>query len=262
MKQLEIVNQESILYILKFYEDIGINLNIDQFRNKTEKDLLANIRHNTKKKIENFIIGKQKQEEESLNSSDEIYLLENLFKNYNGCNLKKTATNFVKFQGKKNADLLFIDGTPDTEEDKVGKSFVSAKGDLFEKMLNAINLKKDDIFIVNAIPWRPPGNRYPTEEEIKICRPFIFNLIKLLKPKIIVCLGEISTNQILDLNQSVIKTRGKWYSLQSNLINDFDEEYNPYVLATLNISYLLARPDMKRQAWEDMKLLRDKIREM
>ena len=129
-------------------------------------------------------------------------------------------------------------------------------------MLNAINLKKDDIFIVNAIPWRPPGNRYPTEEEIKICRPFIFNLIKLLKPKLIVCLGKISTYQILDLNQSFVKTRGKWYSLKSNPINDFDEEYNPYVLPTLNISYLLTRPDMKRQAWEDMKLLRDKIREM
>ena len=76
------------------------------------------------------------------------------------------------------------------------------------------------------------------------------------------CLGEISTNQILHLNQSFIKTRGEWHSLKSNPINDFDEEYNPYVLPTLNISYLLTRPDMKRQAWEDMKLLRDKIREI
>ena len=75
------------------------------------------------------------------------------------------------------------------------------------------------------------------------------------------CLGEISTNQILGLNQSIIKTRGKLHSLKSSSINDFDAEYNPYVLPTLNISYLLARPDMKRQAWEDMKLLRDKIRE-
>ena len=262
MKQLEIIDQEFIFYILKFYEDIGINLDINQFQNETKKDLLANIKHNTKKKIEDCFMGKENYEEEFLNGSDDIYLLENLFKNYNGCNLKKTATNFIKFQGSKNANLLFIDGTPDTEEDKVGRSFVSAKGDLFDKMLNAIHLRRDDIFIVNAIPWRPPGNRYPTEEEIKICRPFIFNLIKLLKPKIIVCLGEISTNQILDLNQSVIKIRGKWHSLKSKAISSFDEGYNPYILPTLNISYLLSRPDMKRQAWEDMKLLRDKIREI
>ena len=129
-------------------------------------------------------------------------------------------------------------------------------------MLNAINLKRKDIFIVNAIPWRPPGNRYPTEEEIKICRPFIFNLIMILRPIIIVCLGEVPTNQILDSTQSIIKTRGKWYSLRSDLINQFDLKYNPYILPTLNISYLLNRPDMKRKAWEDMKLLRDKISEI
>ena len=262
MKQLEIIDQEIILKILKFHEDIGINFNINQFEIELNADLLANIKQNSKKKLENTITIQEKQKEEILNSSDEIDVLENSFKNYNGCALKKTATNFIKFQGSKNADLLFIDGTPDKEEDKAGKSFVSAKGDLFEKMLNAIDLNKDDIFIVNAIPWRPPGNRYPTEEEIKICRPFIFNLIKILKPKIIVCLGEISTNQILDLKHSVVKTRGKWHFLKSNPINDFDSEYSPYVLPTLNISYLLARPDMKRQAWEDMKLLRDKIREI
>ena len=129
-------------------------------------------------------------------------------------------------------------------------------------MIYVANLKKDDIFIVNAIPWRPPGNRYPTVEEIKICRPFIFNLINLIRPKIIVCLGEVPTNQILDLNQSIIKIRGKWQSLKSNPTNEFDPEYNPYILPTLNISYLLKRPDMKREAWNDMKLLRDKISEI
>ena len=262
MKQLEIVDQEVILYILKFYKDIGINLNINEFQNETKKELLANIKDNSRKKKENFIINEVKKEKVSLNGPDEIYVLENLFKNFNGCNLKKTATNFVKFQGNKNAHILFVDGTPDTEEDKSGKSFVSSKGDLFEKMLNAIHLKREDIFIVNAIPWRPPGNRYPTEEEIKICRPFIFNLIKIIKPIIIVCLGEVPTNQILDSNQSIIKLRGKWHSLRSDLINQFDLEYNPYILPTLNITYLLNRPDMKRKAWDDMKLLRDKISEI
>ena len=217
MKQSETIYNRNVFNVLKFYESIGINLQINLHQNEIKKNLLELTEHNTKKNLDSF--------EDSV---DKIDKLENSFKNFNGCNLKKTATNFINFQGSKKADILFIDGTPDTEEDKVGKSFVSAKGDLFDKMLNAIKLKKNDIFIVNAIPWRPPGNRYPTAEEIKICRPFIFNLIKLLRPKIIVCLGEISTNQILHLNQSFIKTRGKWHSLKSNPINDYTSFAEPW----------------------------------
>ena len=248
------MDQKTILNILNFYGDIGIDIIINQFQNGDKTKLINQIKSTTEKNIDDIFIKEKK-----INSINE---LEKLFKNFKGCNLKKTATNFVKFQGNENANLLFIDGTPNTEEDQIGKSFVSAKGDLFEKMLNAIDVKLDDIFIINAIPWRPPGNRYPTEEEIKICRPFIFNLINLLRPKVIVCLGEVPTNQILELNQSIIKTRGKWHYFKSDLINQFDSEYNPHILPTLSISYLLNRPDMKRKAWEDMKMLRDKIREM
>ena len=237
-------------------------MQINQSQNKSKKELINQFTNNTKIKKDNFYIGNKKISHNTFIKANNIEELENLFENFNGCNLKKTATKFVEFQGNNNANLLFVDGTPDTQEDKTGTSFVSSKGDLFDKMLNAIHLKREDIFIANAIPWRPPGNRYPTEEEIKICRPFIFNLIMILRPKIIVCLGEVPTNQILDSNQSIIKTRGKWHPLKSGLINHFDLEYNPYVLPTLNISYLLNRPDMKRKAWEDMKLLRDKISEI
>jgi len=109
--------------------------------------------------------------------------LEDLFQKFEGCSLKKTAKNFIEFQGYKNSDILVIDGAPNSEEDMAGKSFVSEKGNLFDKILKAIDLKRENIFIVNGVPWRPPGNRYPTEQEINICRPFIFNLIKLMKTK-------------------------------------------------------------------------------
>ena len=248
------MDHKTILNILNFYQDIGIDIIINQFKNGDKTKLINQIKSATEKNIDNLFIKEKK--------TNSINELEKLFKNFKGCNLRKNATNFVEFKGNENANLLFIDGTPNTEEDQIGKSFVSAKGDLFEKMLNAIDIKLDDIFIINAIPWRPPGNRYPTEEEIKICRPFIFNLINLLRPKVIVCLGEVPTNQILELNQSIIKTRGKWHYFKSDLINQFDSEYKPHILPTLSISYLLNRPDMKRKAWEDMKMLRDKIREM
>ena len=124
-------------------------------------------------------------------------------------------------------------------------------------MLNAIDLKIDETFIVKGIPWRPPGNRYPSADEIKTCRPFILNLINILEPKIILCLGEVPTYQILELNESIIKIRGKWRTLKSNQSNC---EFS--VLPTFSISHLLNRPDLKKYAWDDMKLLRASIKEI
>ena len=124
-------------------------------------------------------------------------------------------------------------------------------------MLNSIQLKIDETFIVKSIPWRPPGNRHPSSEEIKICRPFILNLVKLIKPYIILCLGEVPTKQILGLNENITKIRGQWKTLKFNEFN-----YELLVLPTFNISHLLERPDLKRHAWKDLKLLRDKIKEI
>ena len=117
--------------------------------------------------------------------------------------------------------------------------------------------------MIKSIPWRPPGNRYPTGEEIKFCRPFILNLIRLIKPKIIVCLGEVPTNQVLGLNESILKVSGKWQLLKSEKIYKDDLlKKDVFVLPTLDISHLLTRPDLKKNTWEDMKLLRDKIKEI
>ena len=248
MKHLEIKNQKLITNILDFYREIGIDSTVyDNCFYETSflfEDNKKNIRpernHHSKK-----------------NKELQIRELEHSFKIFEGCKLKKTSTNFVSFYGNTNSKLLIIDGPPDVDEDKKGVPFVSSKGLLFKKMLNAIELNMDETFIIKSIPWRPPGNRYPSKEEIKICRPFIINLINLLNPKIIVCLGEVPTYQILELNKSIIKLRGKWQTLKSNEINCAIS-----ILPTFNVSHLLNRPDLKKYAWEDMKLLRDKIKEI
>ena len=253
MKQLETKNQKLIRSCISFYNEIGIKLFVNENTINNKKVQLK----------ENIITNKKKFINLEVNSAKNINELEYLFEHYDGCSLKKTATKFVKFSGNFNAKLLFIDGTPDIEEDRVGESFVSDKGVLFTKMLNAIELNKDDTFIVKSIPWRPPGNRFPTYEELKICRPFIFNLIRLLRPKIIVCFGEVPTNQVLDLNNSIIKTRGKWHLLKSKDIGISDNiNYEYHILPTLSVSHLLKRPDLKKYAWYDLKLLRDKIKEI
>ncbi len=248
MDQNETKNQKLITNVLNFYKEIGIDITVSKNFFYKEPILFKgnkkNIKLNKSYNIQN-------------NKDIKIRELEQLFENLEGCKLKKTSSNFVKFYGNTDSKILIIDGPPDEEEDKKGLSFVSSKGLLFEKMLKAIKLSIDETFIVKGIPWRPPGNRYPSNEEIKICRPFILNLINILRPKIILCLGEVPTNQILELNESITKTRGKWRTLKSNQSNC---EFS--VLPTFSISHLLNRPDLKKYAWEDMKLLRDRIKEI
>jgi len=236
LKLVETKNQKLITNILNLYREIGIYITV------SDKILFK----------EPFLFKETKK-----NKEIKIKELECSFKNFKDCKLKKTSSNFVGFYGNTNSKLLIIDGPPDIDEDKKGISFVSSKGFLFEKMLQAINIKKKDVFIAKSIPWRPPGNRYPSNDEIKICRPFIVNLIKLLYPKFIVCLGEIPTNQILELNESIIKLRGKWRTLK---LNEFNHVFP--VLPTFSVSHLLHRPDLKKHAWADMKLLRDTIKEI
>ena len=248
MKQLETKNQKLIMNVLNLYREIGIDFTLsDKFFHKDLFLFKENKQNSRSKQNQNTKEIKDKK----------IIELEYSFKNFEGCKLKKTSSNFVSFYGNTNSKLLIIDGPPDVEEDKKGISFVSSKGILFEKMLNAIDLKMEKTFIVKGVPWRPPGNRHPSNEEIKICRPFVLNLINLLKPKIILCLGEVPIYQILELNESIIKLRGKWRILKSNELN-----YEFSVLPTLSVSHLLNRPDLKKYAWEDMKLLRDRIKEI
>jgi len=257
LKQLETSDQKFIMNLISLYKEIGIDMLI----NNEKLDRRTYFDESKYNKYE--IINNEGDIYKIQNKDEKIKKLESTLKNFDGCSLKKTAKNFVKFTGNFNSKFLIIDGPPDIEEDRTGIPLLSAKGKLFEKMLNAINLSKNDVFIIKSIPWRPPGNRYPTIEELKICRPFILNLINLIKPKIIVCLGEVPCRQILELDQSITKLRGKWRLLKSKNIFGSDHlNYDMSVLPTLSITHLIERPDLKKYAWEDMKLFRDKIKEI
>ena len=244
----EVIKKKDILNFINFYREIGVSIVAAPQKQVFDEKFI--------KKPQKSIIKTDKIFSVDLN----IKNLEKSFNNLEGFNLKKTATNFIPFQGNCNSKILVVDGIPDADEDKEGQSFVGEKGTLFNKMLNAIGLNIENIFIATGIPWRPPGNRYPTNMEIEICRTYIYSLIKILKPAIILCTGEIATSLILKTNQGIIKSRGQWDELCLN-INE-NKTIISKVLPTLSISYLLTRPDMKRHAWEDMKLLRDQIKEI
>ena len=244
----EVIRRKDVLNFINFYREIGVSIVAVPEKQVFDEKFIKIPQAGTIKTDTTFSVNLQiKNIEESFNSLE-------------GFNLKKTAINFIPFQGNCNSNILVVDGMPNADEDKAGKSFVGEKGTLFKKMLNAIELNIENIFIATGVPWRPPGNRYPTNTEIEICRPYIYSLIKILKPAIILCIGEIATTLILKTNQPIIKSRGQWDELR--LTTNENKTIITKVLPTLNISYLLTRPDMKRHAWEDMKLLRDQIKEI
>ena len=130
-----------------------------------------------------FNINDNKGLNKNLNTIEEIKSIEDLksyIKNSEICSLKKTAINTVVGDGNENANIMLIGEAPGAEEDKVGKPFVGAAGILLNKMLNAIDLKREDIYITNIIPWRPPNNRTPTNDEILQCLPFVQKIIEIV----------------------------------------------------------------------------------
>ena len=268
MKQLENLDEETIKTILNIHMEMGVDILINEnIQDQKDLKIVTEVKNNNKNEktfLKTLATNSERKAFEIALQAKDIISLKKLFEEFDGCQLKKTASNFVTFEGNETSEILIIDGTPETEEDKIGKPFLGDKGELFNKMLKAIDLNREQIFIINSIPWRPPGNRFPTTDEINMCRPFVFQLISLLKPKIILCMGEVATNQILNLNESIINVRGKWHTFELPIFYQDKEKDNnkALVLPTFNISYLLKRPETKRQAWDDMKMLRDKIKEI
>ena len=267
MDQLEHLDRETILAMLGIHLEMGVDVAIiDNPSYIREVNIMPEkkiIQQKAQNLINNSMTVSENKALEFASQAKSIENLEKLFEDFDECSLKRTATNFVRFEGIIDCKILIVDGTPDDSEDKEGKPFLNEKGELLEKMLKAIDLKRENVFLSKSIPWRPPGNRYPTNDEINICKPFIFKLIDLVNPIIILCMGEVATNQILNLNKTINSSRGSWHKLDIPSFYNFQKDNSTkYVLPTLNISYLIKRPETKRQAWEDMKMLREKIKEM
>jgi uracil-DNA glycosylase len=267
LDQSEHLDRETILAMLGIHLEMGVDVAIiDNPSYIREVNIMPEkkiIQQKAQSLINNSMTVSENKALEFASQAKSIENLEKLFEDFDECSLKRTATNFVRFEGIIDCKILIVDGTPDDSEDKEGKPFLNEKGELLEKMLKAIDLKRENVFLSKSIPWRPPGNRYPTNDEINICKPFIFKLIDLVNPIIILCMGEVATNQILNLNKTINSSRGSWHKLDIPSFYNFQEDNSTkYVLPTLNISYLIKRPETKRQAWEDMKMLREKIKEM
>lgn len=167
--------------------------------------------------------------------------------------LRDCAMNMVFGVGNEQADILLLGEAPGAEEDRQGIPFVGQSGQLLDKILAAIGLDRTKVYITNILPWRPPGNRTPTTQEVSIFRPYVLKHISLINPKIVVCLGGTASKALLQTNQSMTQMRGRWVK-----IDGIDAE----ILPTFHPAYLLRSPSQKREAWIDFLMIKNKIRSL
>jgi DNA polymerase len=186
---------------------------------------------------------------EQAKNAQSLAELEALLAAFEGCGLRVTAKNLVFADGNPQGRVMFVGEAPGGEEDRIGKPFVGRSGQLLDRMLAAIGLDRTGVYIANVVPWRPPGNRTPTPQEVAICKPFIEKQIELADPDILVCLGGPSAQTLLNVKEGILKTRGRWFSYQTGR-----REIRAF--ATLHPAYLLRQPLQKRLAWRDFRALK------
>jgi len=147
--------------------------------------------------------------------------------------------------GNPNADLMFVGEAPGADEDIQGEPFVGRAGQLLTKIIEAIGLRREDVYIANVIKCRPPGNRNPEPDEVEQCEPFLFRQIDTVKPKVIVALGKFAAQCLLRTNDPITRIRGREFTYRDAIL-----------MPTYHPAYLLRTPSAKREVWEDMKRVR------
>ena len=169
------------------------------------------------------------------------------------CPLKHTASNLCFADGNPGARLMIIGEAPGRDEDRMGVPFVGADGQLLDKMIASIGLDRASVYLTNLLPWRPPGNRSPTDEETAMLLPWLFRHVQLAKPKFVLLLGGAAAKLVLGSHDGIMKLRGRWRDV------DFGDGVARPVLASLHPAYLLRSPAQKRLAFEDLLLLTKRL---
>lgn len=166
------------------------------------------------------------------------------------CPLSGGRTQVVHSTGNPNAELMFVGEAPGADEDAQGFPFVGRAGQLLTKMIEGIGYKREDVFIGNINRCRPPGNRAPTIDEAHTCRPFLLREIAVVRPKVVVVMGNTALHNLLDTKEGITRVRGV-----------FRDYFGVKVMPTFHPAYLLRDPNKKREACEDLKMVRDYLNE-
>jgi len=166
------------------------------------------------------------------------------------CPLSQSRNRVVNSEGNPNARLMFVGEAPGADEDAQGRPFVGRAGQLLNKIIEAIGLKREDVFIGNVNRCRPPQNRTPTPQEAATCKPFLLRDVAVVQPEVIVVMGNTAMKNLLDTKEGITKLRGQ-----------FQDYAGIKVMPTFHPAYLLRDPSKKRETWDDMKKVRDYLNE-
>ncbi|HEY3171683.1 MAG TPA: uracil-DNA glycosylase [Thermoanaerobaculia bacterium] len=164
------------------------------------------------------------------------------------CKLSGSRTRIVFGAGNPQADLMFVGEAPGREEDEQGLPFVGAAGQLLTKIIEAMGTTRDDVYIVNTVKCRPPENRNPEPDEVAACRPFLEEQIRLVAPRVIVTLGTFAAQAILGTDEPISQLRGRWHLA-----------HGAEVMPTYHPAFLMRSPKHKKEVWEDMQKVRDRL---
>jgi len=158
------------------------------------------------------------------------------------CKLHKARTNIVFGVGNPKAHLVFVGEGPGRDEDEQGEPFVGRAGKLLTQMIEAMGLRRQDVYICNVVKCRPPENRLPEKDEIATCSPFLLRQLGVIQPKVICCLGSCSAQTMLNTNQGISRFRGEWFDYRGSKL-----------IATYHPAYLLRNPAAKGEVWKDLQ---------
>lgn len=222
----------------------------DEFINTIEQDFVF-----SNKPINRF---KVKLETTKNQNAEKKILLEELKKNINSienCNLKSNSNHLILGDGKLDSPIMLIGEAPSAIEDEAGKTFQGEVGTLLDKMLMAIEIKRDSIYLSYAINIRPPEDRKPTSQEIKRYSIFLKKHISIIDPKLIIVMGSSAMEALTGSGNKISKERGNWKEII------LDNKTYPMMIS-FNPSYLIRFPENKKYSWEDLKKIRDKIKEL
>jgi len=219
----------------------------EELMNSIEADFVF-----SKKPINRFKISATNIDKNNPNKNEQINQLKKLINSIQNCNLKENSKNLILGDGNINSPIMIVSEAPGLEEEKSGKTFQGEVGSLLEKMLLAINIKKENIYSTYAINYRPPEDRKPTSQEIKRYSVFLKEHISIINPKILILFGSTAMESITASNSKISNERGKWKEII------LKSKTYP-LMVTFNPSYLIRFPENKKYSWEDLKKIRKKI---
>ena len=209
----------------------------------------------SKKPINRFRSNQTHIKQNNLDKINQINELKKLINSLQKCNLKDNSKNLILGDGNYDSPIMIIGEAPGKEEEETNKTFQGEHGALLEKMLLAINIKKENVYSSYAINFRPPEDRKPTSQEIKRYSVFLKEHISIIDPKIVILFGSTAMESVISSNKRISNERGKWKEIILK-----NKTYS--LMVTFNPSYLIRFPENKKFSWEDLKKIKQKITEL